>query len=187
MYNRFEKSLITHCAATLAGHKVGSLFSYRMNQGEIPDKYIEHLNEMLSHKGLSMRLLKYCDKCCLVYVYRPAKLQAKLESAQERAFLNRYGYGACETMDDYLSLLSRRIYRGNNFPHEIGLFLDYPLADVEGFILNKGCNYCCAGCWKAYSDEENARRRFALYDKCREIYLKCYRNGYDVKRLTVAA
>ena len=29
MSARFEETLIRHCAATLAGHKCGSLFSYR--------------------------------------------------------------------------------------------------------------------------------------------------------------
>ena len=187
MYKRFEKSLISHCAATLAGHKAGSLFSYRLNQGEDPEKYIAHINETLGHKGMQARLLKYCSKCCLVYAYRPALLEKRLRGRGERAFLERYGYTHEWSIDEHLSQLSRRIYCGNNFPHEIGLFLDYPLSDVEGFISNRGCNYCCVGCWKVYSDEDSARRRFALYEKCRQIYLKCYKNGFDVLRLTVAA
>ena len=187
MYKRFEKSLITHCAATLAGHKAGSLFSYRLSQGEFPDEYIAHINETLGHKNLEARLLKYCNKCCLVYVYRPSMLKRRIEGEGEKALLAKYGYGSCESIEDHLSLLAKRIYCGNNFPHEIGLFLDYPLNDVIGFINNRGSNYCCAGCWKAYSDPEYARRTFALYEKCRQVYLRCYKNGMDVLRLTVAA
>ena len=32
-----------------------------------------------------------------------------------------------------------------------------------------------------------ARRVFALYEKCRNVYLSCYRRGFGVARLTVAA
>lgn len=34
MTERFEKTLIGHCAATLAGHKCGSLFSYHWRRGK---------------------------------------------------------------------------------------------------------------------------------------------------------
>ena len=74
-----------------------------------------------------------------------------------------------------------------DFPHEIGVFLDYPLEDVIGFIRNRGSGFCCLGCWKAYSNAEAAEKTFALYRKCREVYLNCYGKGFDVARLTVAA
>ena len=73
------------------------------------------------------------------------------------------------------------------FPHEIGVFLDYPLEDVQGFMANGGAGAVCQGCWKAYGDAQEAYRRFRLYGKCREVYLSCYRRGFDVLRLTVAA
>lgn len=34
MSTRFEETLIRHCAATLAGHKCASLFSYRTQESE---------------------------------------------------------------------------------------------------------------------------------------------------------
>jgi len=177
--------MVTHCAATLAGHKAGSLFSYRLNQGEDPEAYISHINSLLGFKGIMARLLRHCSKCCLVYTYRPAMLTERLDREGERAFLEHYGYDNDMSLDDKITKLSGRIYCGNNFPHEIGLFLDYPLSDVKGFIANKGCNYCCVGCWKVYSDADTARQKFMLYEKCRQVYQKCYKNGSDVLRLTV--
>ena len=38
------------------------------------------------------------------------------------------------------------------FPHEIGVFLGYPLDDVKGFIKNEGKKYLMIGYWKVYSD-----------------------------------
>ena len=72
------------------------------------------------------------------------------------------------------------------FPHEIGLFLGYPLEDVQGFIENCGKNYRLCGCWKVYGDPQAALRCFARYEKCARVYLQCYQNGHSLSRLTVA-
>ena len=73
----------------------------------------------------------------------------------------------------------------SSFPHEIGLFLGYPLADVQGFIAHCGRNYRLCGCWKVYGDPCFAQRCFAKYKKCRDVYLKCYEQGQLLSRLTV--
>ena len=83
--------------------------------------------------------------------------------------------------------ISETIRCAEDFPHDIGIFLAYPLEDVIGFMKNHGGNYCCLGCWKAYGNAEAAERRFDLYRKCRRIYLSCYRRGFSLSRLTVAA
>ena len=57
---------------------------------------------------------------------------------------------------------------GEEFPHEIGLFLGYPPEDVEGFCRYQGQNYKLCGRWKVYGDREAACRRFQRYDHCRD-------------------
>lgn len=71
-----------------------------------------------------------------------------------------------------------------DFPHEIGVFLGYPLKDVVGFIQNKGKNCKCCGCWKVYSDECEARKKFARYEKCKTIYMSMFQRGKSVLQLT---
>ena len=78
-------------------------------------------------------------------------------------------------------------YPGKAFPHEIGVFLGYPIEDVIGFINNKGCNFKCCGYWKVYGDKEKAIKEFARYDKCRMIYTKLWNQGRSILKLTVAA
>lgn len=86
-----------------------------------------------------------------------------------------------------LERLMQRLEIGSAFPHEIGLFLGYPLGDVVGFIQNEGKNCKCAGCWKVYCDEHKARELFARFDQCREIYGKLWAQGKSIWQLTVAA
>ena len=73
------------------------------------------------------------------------------------------------------------------FPHEIGVFLGYPLTDVVGFIENQGRNFTCCGCWKAYGDRDAAERLFAQLNKCTKVYLRLFHSGTPIFRLAVAA
>ena len=54
-------------------------------------------------------------------------------------FLERYGY-TVNRLDNVLARLKHRITDSFEFPHEIGVFLGYPLGDVIGFIENSGRN-----------------------------------------------
>ena len=94
--------------------------------------------------------------------------------------LNRIFRGAIER-------LRMRLASGDGFPHEIGLFLGYPVEDVLGFIENAGQNCKCCGCWKVYCNECEAVRTFARYKKCRDIYKRLWQEGRSVLQLTVAA
>ncbi|MPN35997.1 hypothetical protein SDC9_183502 [bioreactor metagenome] len=72
------------------------------------------------------------------------------------------------------------------FPHEIGLFLGYPLHDVVGFIENKGRNFTCSGYWKSYGDPETAQKCYERYRRCVSTYKRRFENGAPISRLVVA-
>ena len=113
-----------------------------------------------------------------------------LAQPQVRDFLCKEGYTLPEQSDDYallLQQLSRRLCCEADFPHEIGVFLGYPLYDVVGFIENAGRNFTCCGCWKAYGDPSAAQRHFAQLNKCTAVYLRLFRSGTPIQRLAVAA
>ena len=118
-------------------------------------------------------------------MYRQAALNEKLADENVKAFLSERGYDYAGA-EACIERLRSRIEM-DSFPHEIGVFLDYPLDDVIAFIMNKGENCPLTGCWKAYTDEAGARKTFALYRKCRDVYLRCFARGIGVARLTVAA
>ena len=89
----------------------------------------------------------------------------------------------------WLEYANQQTFKGDEsgeFPHEVGLFLSYPPEDVKGFIDNRACNFKCAGLWKVYGDEAAARRTFARFKKCTEIYCKLWREGSTIDQLAVA-
>lgn len=81
--------------------------------------------------------------------------------------LRKYGYADPSNLRRALAHLRRNFSPPGGFPHEIGVFLGYPLEDVRGFIAGggEGCKLC--GYWKVYGDVERARQSFARYDRCR--------------------
>jgi hypothetical protein len=77
--------------------------------------------------------------------------------------------------------------RDMKFPHEIGVFLGYPLQDVKGFIENNGRNSKYTGLWKVYGDKAASIRMFEKYRKCFSVYSDLWRSGRrDIFQLTVA-
>lgn len=109
-----------------------------------------------------------------------------LSSIPHRQFLRRLGYEPAET-DGLLAQLARRLQTQPEFPHEIGVFLGYPLQDVIGFIENQGRNFTCCGFWKSYSDPAETQACFACYRKCVHTYVKRFEEGTPIEKLAVLA
>ena len=96
-------------------------------------------------KGVRLFLLRFQGNRALIYVYREKQLASRLNSPEVAEFLHSYGYDDIH-LSAALARLRDRISANRNFPHEIGIFLDYPLGDVRGFIANSGRNFKCVGC-----------------------------------------
>ena len=177
--------LVAHCAPTLAGMKTGSLFACMCGcAGELKQE-TEQWNAMFNPRGVFIFVLRISCGRALIYVYRKERLEKELEDEKRREFLTKLGYD-CGDVSRMLRRLSERISGEEEFPHEIGLFLGYPFADVKGFIENKGKNCKCAGHWKVYTDEEEAKILFTKYRKCTDIYCRLLKEGSHILRLTVA-
>ena len=100
--------------------------------------------------------------------------------------LRHFGYESIK-VEEAIEHLKERLIDIEDFPHEIGLFLGYPVKDVAGFLFYKGSHCKCTGCWKVYDNELEALRTFAMFDKCRKIYVNLWNQGRSIMKLTVAA
>lgn len=165
--------------------KTGSIFacSY-MDEVEMRDS-LRRWNCLLGKKGLRVLPLRFQNQRALVYVYRPAKLSDDLNDATACRLLQERGY-CVEAPERCILRLIERLRDGEEFPHEIGLFLGYPPEDVCGFIENRAEGCKCVGCWKVYGNAEEAQKLFAKYRKCTNVYCQCLAKGTPIERLTVA-
>ena len=115
-------------------------------------------------------------------------LRESLRQPERRAFLQARGYPVSMGTGRLLDELSRRMRsaKAGGFPHEIGLFLGYPLEDVTGFIAAGGAEYRCSGCWKVYGDVEQAQHLFRRYAACRKRYLAMASSGLTLGEMLAA-
>ncbi len=180
-----EKEIVRHCSPTLAGIKTGSLFlcSYESEAGLRRD--ITQWNTRLGKKGIHFTVLRTRSGRALIYTYRVSRLKEALSNAKIATFLAENGYPSAHP-EECLACLSQRLADHENFPHEIGAFLGYPLGNIKAFIANGGANCKCTGRWKAYSNEQAAKKTFIKYKKCTQLYCRKYAEGTGIDRLTVA-
>ncbi|MBO5571531.1 MAG: DUF3793 family protein [Ruminococcus sp.] len=174
--NVFENELAAHTAPALMGVKCANLVSVSLSDETIY-RCLDDFKTRTEQYGLKIRSLCKCKERTMIYVYHEKLLEAWLETAE--GFLSGYGYTADMSLDEKLDILAGRMTCGN-FPHEIGAFLGYPLEDIIGFIENQGRNCLLCGCWKVYSNAEEAQRTFNIYGRCREILCDRLKNGLDL-------
>ena len=181
-----EQVLIENCSPTLAGIKPASLVNVFCGSREQADDDIRQLNrECFVSRGLRAVPLRYSeDGAVLLLIYRPAALEKRLQDTRVRAYLEGLGY-SCGSIAHCIAQLAARVCRAETFPHEIGIFLGYPLEDVIGFTEHKDIGCKCTGYWKVYGDEATARRTFERYRRCFACYRQSWQCGASLKSLTV--
>ena len=128
-----EQYLIEHCSPTLASVKTANLFTWSFEPEEMPKQQVWYWNQELQARGISLVVLRVRNQKALMYVCRKQRLQERLDEPEVQSFLRKYGY-AQNDADYALQRLKERLAKAEGFPHEIGVFLDYPLENVVGFI-----------------------------------------------------
>ena len=129
--------------------------------------------------------LRFKNKKVLIYAYRPSRLLPDVQDKEADELLSQRGY-CTQNCGRCLARLMKRLGESDEFPHEIGLFLCYPVEDVKGFIENKASCAKCVGCWKVYGDAEKAQKLFEQYRKCTGVYKKQWHAGKPLAKLAVS-
>ncbi|MEE3428292.1 MAG: DUF3793 family protein [Ruminococcus sp.] len=180
-----EKNLINQCSPTLASLKTASLFTVNSDLNTVIED-IKYWNKVFLNKNLTLKLLRYKNGVALIYLYRSKKLEQDFNKRGVKRFLKNNGYESAD-VNSAINTLRKKLNNSDSFPHEIGLFLGYPLGDVIGFIKNSGKNSKCCGCWKVYCNECEAIKTFNRFKKCKNIYSRLWSEGNrSISQLTVA-
>lgn len=184
----FEAVLVRQCAPTLAGMKPGSIFCFHHSSLEASRQKVCQWNKQLEPFGLTVQILleRPGSSSVIVFVYRHDRLEQMLSDDAYQSFLAEAGYEDAN-LDGLLEQLSYRLRTQPEFPHEIGVFLGYPLRDVIGFIENHGRNFTCCGFWKSYGDPAEMQVCFACYRRCIQTYVAMFEQGIPIERLAVPA
>jgi len=126
----------------------------------------EHGAALLASSGLQVRELADRGSSLLLLLYRPEALRALLAMKSVSVILKKSGYAAPGDPDKVLAELEKRV-AGEGFPHEIGVFLGYPLKDVVGFMGLARLSFTCQGPWKIFGDPRQSLSLAQSHRECR--------------------
>lgn len=171
--------LALHCAPILRRSKAANIVT--ITQEEFFQVY-----HLLEETEICCRFFKTKGQMGISYLYREKEIGEYLHTKKIQSFLNSYGYQNSST-SDMLEQLAERISMYNYgkivFPHEIGIFLEYPLHDVKGFLANNGRNYVYSGYWKVYQDVQGALQTFKRYDEDRDYVIRTVLTGRTIREI----
>lgn len=164
------------CAPVLAGVKPSNLLIVEKgNQAS--------LRHVLRGTGLQRHLLYTSMEKDYWFLFEPVSFRELLHDSEKERYLKSCGYITDDLYAVLLKLADRfaGYKRGDEeFPHEIGVLLGYPLGDVKGFIENAGQNFKMSGYWKVYDDVAYAGRVFGLYEQVKKTVLELCTQGVGI-------
>ena len=175
----FDELIINHCAPALSGIKIANIFTYQYDSKKELEKEVSSYNDILSFKNIKVSIIKDNANKAIIYVYNEKELENYLLDDEIFEFLENYGYKS-KNIHESIDFLKTRMQYAESFPHEIGIFLGYPLIDINGFINNYGKNSLYTGYWKVYHNKNEAIKIFDNYNKCRDFYISTFLNGKDI-------
>ncbi len=158
-------------AATLKGIKPSYLMVFHKNQTrDFYTGWKNYRTYIASSLDIEFLELKEDGKSIHVLFYRKSALKKTLRRRSNREFLSRFGYNKLDDLGQTLELLAKRYEI--SCPHEIGVFLGYPVDDVVHFIYPSKKECLLSGYWKVFTDRQGAEETFKAYDQCRIDVLK---------------
>lgn len=174
-----------HGAPTIFRVKPSSLICFKNNKLYhlkcIWDKYKYMLADIIPCNYCE---LKRCKNGVKVLFYWGDWLDKLLRIKENKEYLKSVGYGEHEDINQTLNILIK--HYEERCPHEIGIFLGYPLSDVIAFSSNKKREFIGVGYWKVYSNLNRANQIFKLYDQARYEMINTLESGIKPQQLLKA-
>lgn len=176
--DQVEMLLAIHCAPFLHGIKLSNLVKLNKMQSEVLCKNIRSA-------GLSIWFLLYEGDGNQVLLFRRNEMQEFLNRFEIQKILKQLGYTDFNLITVLLKLSAHmKAYKNGlqDFPHELGILLGYPIDDVLAYMANHGENYKYCGYWKVYHNIEQAKRQFEAFNKVRDSAIAGVLNGTGLFR-----
>ncbi|AGA70748.1 hypothetical protein Desdi_3356 [Desulfitobacterium dichloroeliminans LMG P-21439] len=155
-----------YAAPTIAGIKPSTLMAFTNLKRNTYALWEYYKDEVCAPLGIRYYELWQKRDRIFVLFYKDEVLVEYLSGRENRKFLQGLGYNGTKALEDDLVMLEKRYQI--SCPHELGLFLGYPLKDVITFMEDKGEPCLASKYWKVYRDIEKALQTFNAYDKERE-------------------
>ena len=152
--------LLIKTVAVRNGIKPGELL--RLNACYREGRECLCLDRVLQVLDLKHLILERSGEHALVLFYHPEALSSVLNTEEARRFLAGYGYAGELELTEALAHLAARFTDGV-IPHEVGVFIGYPVKDVRGFIHGGDKVPVERGSWQVFGDPAESITRMEQY------------------------
>jgi len=178
-WKEIETQLALQCAPLLTGIKISNILI-------IERENAKRIVQILHKTCIDSFVLYETEEKVTLLLYHKQELVEYLNQPQIIHFFYSMGYHSSNIKSMVRKLKKRyAVYMETkeDFPHELGLLLGYPIEDVSGFIRNQGKNYLCSGYWKVYQDAERKIRLFEQYEQAKEHVVKLILRGLKIAEI----
>lgn len=171
-----ETQLALQCAPLIAGLKMSNLLI-------IEGDHLPEIRRILQDTSISCFVLSKTEQRLMTLLYNEEKLEAYLSDKNVKVFLRECGYQEV-SLSEILPAFQLRYQKyasgKEEFPHEMGVLLGYPIEDVEGFINNEGENFLYTGYWKVYANLSVKIQLFRKFETARETLIQLVSSGVSI-------
>ena len=177
-----EKFLLYNASLVISQVKPSATITLKKGSDSIYEKWIKYGEDFLKAIDIEYINLRECENALIILIYDAQELSNYIFKKESKSFLTKLGYSDENDLNDYLKMLKRR-YEEFNCPHELGIFLGYPIDDVKDFMncSNKKCLAC--GYWRVYNDYNAAKEIFNTYDMIKEKTVSFILQGDSTKNV----
>lgn len=166
-YDSYLIRLLDLIGATMVGVKPAELLNIPVNKGGTKNLALEELRVyFLRDKNIKLREIKIQNGRVQVFFYHSNSLDNALCNKVNLRFLRGLGYPQQYSVEGYVNYLITRL-GSKDFPHEIGLFLGYPLKDVLGYIGHPSLKLVKINGWKIYGNDKLSNQRYESFLQAR--------------------
>lgn len=174
-----ETQLALQCAPLITGLKISNLFTVAKENEELVCAF-------LKKNKISYHCLVRTEKKVVFLLFNRRQLEQYLSQQEARDLLNEEGYTELN-FDKVLRTFQQRYQdymKGKQeFPHEMGIMLGYPIEDVRGFIQHRGKNFLYSGYWKVYGNEQEKILLFQKFEQAKETVIRMLSNGTEMPQI----
>lgn len=166
-YPYFEKSIAYHASLVHLGLRPAVLINFSATEKSFAKLWCQHAKKVLAQYQLQAKILGVRQSKLFILFYDEKRLTELLADQEVRKWLHDFAqYNLQDSPEEILKRFTMR-FREHTCPDEMGVFLGYPLEDVQSYIEKGGDGFAYCGYWKVYHNLEQCLQRFREYDQAK--------------------
>lgn len=172
-----ETQIIFQCAPLLCGLKASNLLI-------VSKENVTDVMNLFHHTYLQIVQLAASDQKATFLIFNQIRLQNHLNLPEVSHLLRKMGYNdlSLSSLIDSVGFLYQEYVAGTGeFPHELGLLLEYPPEDVKAYMIHQGKNALVSGYWKVYHNPEEKKVLFQKFESAKETLLTVFSEGIGLE------